>query len=212
MSIDTRGDRVLEVWPIAVAKGKQVEETRRIVELMQADLTLLPGFQSATLLASGDGSALVLVASWQDESAADDGDEQLSEWLRVEGDTAERRRRDGTLTARVRVRRTVGTPPVLGDASMLQFTRYALKPGHSFGALATLTDSNLAMRVLHDTAAQGGALMAATDSGALYMLLQARNATALDPSLPVGGSMPFWGPFARREEQLLAVVATVHRR
>ena len=95
---------------------------------------------------------------------------------------------------------------------MLQFTRYALKPGHSFGALAALADSNLAMRVLQDTSAQGGATIVAADSGALYMLLQARSATALDPRPHATGPLPFWAPFANREEQLLAVVAIIHHR
>lgn len=212
ISLDAAADRVLEVWPLAVPKGRQLEETRRIVELLQADLALQRGFETATLLASGDGATLVLVAAWADEGSAAAGDALLDRWLRTESDTAVLRGRTGTLTPRVRIRRTVGTPPVLSDASMLQYTRYLLKPGHSFGALATLSDSNLAMRVLQDTAAQGGALLAAADSGALYMLLQARNATALDPALREAGTMPFWSPFATREETLLAVVAIVHAR
>lgn len=212
MSLDSGTNRVLEVWPIPLAKGRQLDETRRLVELLQADLALQRGFQTATLLASGDGTTLVLVAAWNDEASADAGNALLDRWLHVESDTAARRDRTGTLTPRVRVRRTVGTPPVLSDASMLQFTRYLLKPGHSFKALATLSDSNLAMRVLQDTAAQGGALLAAADSGALYMLLQARNATALDPSFRTAATLPFWSPFATREETLLAVVAIVHAR
>jgi hypothetical protein len=55
-------------------------------------------------------------------------------------------------------------------------------------------------------------LLAGADSGALYMVLQARTATALDPgrgSPPA--SLPFWAPFAVREEVLLAVVAIVTR-
>ncbi len=212
LRVDTADTYVLEFWPLAVAPGRQLDETRRIVEHLQADLTLVPGFVSATLLASGDGSGLLLVAAWLDDAAADQAGGRLSEWLHAESDTAIRRRRVGTATARVVVRRTVGTPPILSDAAMLQFTRYALKPGHSFGALAALADSNLAMRVLQDTAAQGGATLAAADSGAVYMLMQARTAAALDPNLRPAGPMPFWAPFAEREEQLLAVVAIVHHR
>ena len=75
-----------------------------------------------------------------------------------------------------------------------------------------MADSNLAVRVLQDTSASGGATVMAADSGALYMLLQARTATALDPNLRAGGSLPFWAPFADREEQLLAVVAIIRPR
>ena len=203
---------MLEVWPLAVAPGRQIDETRRIVEHLQADLTLTAGFESATLLASGDGSGLVLVAAWRDSASADRASASLAGWLRSETDSLLRRRRVGTATTRVHVRRTVGTPPLLSEAAMVQFTRYALKPGHSFGALAALADSNLAIRVVQDTAAQGGATLAASDSGALYMLLQARSATALDPNLRAAGPLPFWAPFANREEQLLAVVAIVHHR
>jgi hypothetical protein len=92
------------------------------------------------------------------------------------------------------------------------FTRYVLKPGHSFGALATLVDSNLALRVLRDTSAQGGAMLTTADSAAMYTMVQARNASALDPNLFVTPTLPFWAPFASREEHLLAVIAVVHAR
>ena len=212
ITLDTVSALVFELWPLSVAPGRQLDETRRIVEHLQADLTLIPGFESATLLASGDGSGLLLIAAWHDGAAADRANPTLAGWLRAETDSLVRRRRIGTATPRVHVRRTVGTPPTLSDAAMLQFTRYALKPGHSFGALAALADSNLAIRVVQDTAAQGGATIVAADSGALYMLLQARTATALDPSLHAAGPLPFWAPFAYREEQLLAVVAIIHHR
>jgi hypothetical protein len=213
MALDTVGGELVQIWPIAVDRNRQADETRRLVEHLQADLSLVPGFGSATLLASGDGSSLVLAVVWEDSAAVAQGDTMLAGWLRLPADTALRRRHDGTLTPRVLVRLTTGTPPVLHEGAMVQFTRYVMKPGHSFGALATLADSNLAMRVLQDTAAQGGALLAAADSGALYMLLQARNATALDPAFArPGGSLPFWAPFAMREEQLMAVVAIIHPR
>ncbi len=210
--LDTAGTRVLEFWPLAVTSARQIEETRRIVEHLQADLALTEGFETATLLASGDGSMLLLVAAWRNQGAAETARASLAGWLRAEVDSGVRRRRLGTATSLVRVRRTVGTPPSLGDAAMMLFTRYALKPGHSFGALATLSDSNLAARVLRDTAAQGGATVAAADSGALYVIVQARTATALDPRLQAAGPLPFWAPFADREEQLLAVVAVVNHR
>ena len=213
MILDTLDAHLLEVWPVAVPRGRQADVVRRLVEHLQADLSLMPGFASAALLASGDGSALVLVVAWEDSVAAAQGDLMLAGWLRLPADTALRRRTDGTLTPHVLVRRTTGAPPVLTDGRMLLFTRYIMKPGHSFGALSVLADSSLAMRVLQDTAAQGGALLAAADSGAIYMLLQARNATALDQSFPApAGALPFWAPFAVREEQLVAVVAIVHRR
>ncbi|MBC7844247.1 MAG: hypothetical protein H7099_18190 [Gemmatimonadaceae bacterium] len=212
LSLDTVSPLVLEIWPLALAPGRQIDETRRIVEHLQADLTLTPGFESATLLASGDGTALVLLAAWQDDGTADRADSVLAQWLHAETDTLIRRRRIGTATTRVRVRRTVGSPPALSDAAMLQFTRYAMKPGHSFGALAALADSNLATRVLQDTSAQGGATLVASDSGALYVLVQARSATALDPVLQAAGRLPFWAPFAEREEQLMSVVAVFRRR
>jgi hypothetical protein len=209
IALDTALTAVLELWPLAVAPGKQLEETRRIVEHLHADLARTDGFDGAALLASGDGTALVLVARWRDSSAADSAEAALAGWLNAERDTAARRRRFGSATPRVRVRRTVGTPPSLTDAAMLLLTRYAVKPGHSFGALAALTDSNLATRVLQDTAAQGGASLATRDSGALYMVMQARTATALDPTLQQSGPLPFWAPFAVRTESLLAVVAVV---
>ncbi|MES3033448.1 MAG: hypothetical protein V4813_05565 [Gemmatimonadota bacterium] len=213
MILDTLGAHLLEVWPVAVSRGRQADEVRRLVEHLQADLALVPGFATATLLASGDGSSLVLMVAWDDSVAAAQGDVMLAGWLRLPADTALRRRTDGTLTRRVWARRTTGSPPVLTEGAMLQFTRYVMKPGHSFGALAVLADSSLAMRVLQDTAAQGGALLAAADSGAIYMVLQARNATALGPGFPApSSSLPFWAPFAVREEQLLAVVAIVQRR
>jgi len=212
MTLDTAGAVVLQVWPMAVAAGTQLDETRRIVEHLQADLALVPGFLSATLLGSGDGSSLVLLAAWQDDGAADRGTAALAGWLRIPADTAGMRARLGSGRPEVAVRRIVGTPPVLSDAAMLQFTRYVMKPGHSFGALATLADSNLAIRVLQDTAAQGGVLLASLDSGALYMVMQARDATALDPLLLDPARLPFWAPFATRDERLMAVVATVHHR
>lgn len=212
LTLDTTSAHVLEIWPLSVSPGRQLDETRRIVEHLQADLTLMPGFETATLLASGDGTGLLLVASWHNTVAADHAAPALAEWLRADSDSLVRRRRTGTATTRVHVRRTVGTPPILSDAAMLQFTRYKLKPGHSFGALAALADSNLAIRVVLDTAAQGGATLVAADSGALYVLLQARSATALDPNLHAAGPLPFWAPFAEREERLLAVVAIVHHR
>jgi hypothetical protein len=212
LTIDTLGGPLLEIWPVAVDRSRQADETRRLVTNLQADLALLPGFGSATVLASGDGSTLVIAVAWDDSAQAARGDTMLAGWLRIPSDTVLRRRRDGTLTPRVVVRRITGTPPTLFDGAMVQFTRYVMTPGHSFGALATLADSNLAMRVLQDTAAQGGALLAGADSGALYMVLQARTATALDPgrgSPPA--ALPFWAPFAVREEVLLAVVAIVTR-
>jgi hypothetical protein len=212
IALDTSRAVVLEFWPLTVTPARQAQETRRIVEYLHADLALMTGFETAVLLASGDGAGLLLVAAWRDTVSADRASAALAGWLRAEPDSALRRRRLGTATTRVRVRRSVGTPPVLSDSAMLQFTRYALKPGHSFGALAALSDSNLAMRVLQDTAAQGGATLMAADSGALYMLLQARTATALDPDLQATGPMPFWAPFASRDEQLLAVVAVIRRR
>ncbi len=212
IALDTSHTFVLEFWPLAVEASRQVMETRRIVEHLHADLALVPGFESAVLLASGDGAGLLLVAAWRDTLSADRAAASLATWLRTETDSSVRRRRLGTATTRVRVRRAVGTPPMLNDAAMIQFTRYMLKPGHSFGALAALSDSNLAMRVLRDTSAQGGATLAAADSGALYMMIQARTATALDASLHSSGSLPFWAPFASREEQLLAVVSVARRR
>ncbi len=210
--IDTAGAQILEIWPLKVTPQRQIDETRRIVEHLQADLTLQPGFQHAVLLASGDGAGLVLLCAWRDDGSADRGDLRLMDWLRVETDTTVLRRRIGTATTRVQVRRTVGARPTLTTTAMLQFTRYALKHGHSFTALAALADSNLATRVLQDTSASGGATLMAADSGALYMLVQARSATALDPNLRTGGSLPFWAPFADREEQLLAVVAIIRPR
>jgi len=212
ITLDTAGAVVLQLWPMAVTTGAQLDETRRIVEHLQADLALVPGFVSATLLGSGDGSSLVLLAAWQDDGAADRGTAALAGWLRVPSDTTGLRARLGSSTPVVAVRRTVGAPPVLVDGAMLQVTRYVMKPGHSFGALATLADSNLAMRVLQDTAAQGGVTLASTDSGALYMVMQARNATALDPLLLAPERLPFWAPFATREERLMAVVAIVYHR
>ena len=212
LTIDSGRAQLLEVWPLSISPGRQLDETRRIVEHLQADLTLVRGFETAVLLASGDGSTLVLVVAYGNVAAADRTTPSLAEWLRVDSDSLVRRRRLGTATMRVHVRRTVGTPPTLSDAAMLQFTRYALKPGHSFGALAALADSNLAIRVVQDTSAQGGATLAAADSGALYVLLQARNAAALDPNVLSGGPLPFWAPFAERDEQLMAVVAVIHHR
>ena len=212
MILDTAGMYALQVWPLAVTTGRQLDEARRIVEHLQADLAPVPGFVSAALLGSGDGSSLVLLAVWQDDGAADRGMAPLAGWLRVPADTAGLRGRIGSITPAVAVRRIVGAPPMLGNSSMLQFTRYTMKPGHSFGALAALADSNLAMRVLQDTAAQGGVMLASPDSGALYMLMQARTATALDPLLFDPQRLPFWAPFATREEQLMAVVALVHHR
>ena len=212
MTLDTADAYVLQVWPLAVATGRQLDEARRIVEHLQADLAPVSGFVSAALLGSGDGSSLVLLAVWQDDGAADRGTAPLAGWLRVPADTAGLRARIGSITPTVAVRRIVGAPPVLGNSSMLQVTRYIMKAGHSFGALAALADSNLAMRVLQDTAAQGGVMLASPDSGALYMLMQARTATALDPLLLDPQRLPFWAPFATREEQLMAVVALVHHR
>jgi len=210
VSIDTVGSALLELWPLGVDRSRQADEMRRLVEHLQADLSLVPGFAWAAVLASGDGSSLLLSVAWRDSAAAGRGDTMLAGWLRLPSDTALRRRQDGTLTPRVLLRRTTGATPQFREGAMLLFTRYVMKPGHSFGALATLADSNIAMRVLQDTAAQGGALLVAADSGALYMLLQARNATALDPGfgLPTT-SLPFWAPFATREEQLMAVVAII---
>jgi hypothetical protein len=212
LTIDTLEGPLLEIWPVAVDRSRQADETRRLVTNLQADLALLPGFISATVLASGDGSTLVLAVAWDDSSSAVSGDTMLAGWLRIPSDTALRRKQDGTLTPRVVVRRATGTPPTLFDGATVQFTRYVMKSGHSFGALASLADSNLAMRVLQDTAAQGGVLLAGADSGALYMLLQARTATALDPGVSdATTSLPFWAPFAAREQLLLAVVAVVTR-
>ena len=212
LALDTAGTALLELWQVAVNRTAQADATRRLVTNLQAVLALQPGFVSATLLASGDGATLVLAVAWEDSAAAVRGDTMLAGWLQIPADTALRRRTDGTLTPRVVVRRTTGAPTTLFDGAMVQFTRYVMQPGHSFGALATLADSNLAMRVLQDTAAQGGALLSAADSGALYMVLQARNATALEQgSAPPSTSLPFWAPFAVREEMLLAVVAIVTR-
>lgn len=210
--IDTTAEQIVELWPLKVTPERQIEETRRIVEQLQAELSLQAGFLHAVVLASGDGAGLVLLCAWQDDGSADRGDLRLAEWLRVDADTALLRRRIGTATPRVRIRRTAGARPTLTTTAMLQLTRYVMKQGHSFTALAALADSNLAMSVLQDTAAAGGATLMAADSGALYMLLQARNATALDPGLRAGGSLPFWAPFADREEQLLAVVAIIRPR
>ncbi len=210
--VDTGSVPVLEFWPLPVTPGGQLEETRRIVEHLQADVAILRGFGGATLLASGDGTGLLVVLAWDDSAAADSATMAISGWLRANVDSAVRRRQLGTGTARVVVRRTVGTPPILGEAAMLQVTRFVMKPGHSFGALATLVDSNLATRVLQDTAAQGGATLAAADSGAVYVLLQPRNATALDSGLRVSGALPFWAPFAVRTEALMAVVASIPKR
>ena len=210
--VATTGGLVFELWPLKVAPRVQLKETRRIVELMHADLALMPGFERAALLASGDGTALALVIAWRADSAADSARTRLTGWLKISSDTAARRAAFGTNTSRVRIRRVVGTPPMLSDAAILQLTTFAMKPGRSYGALATLADSNLSQRVLQDTAAQGGATLAATDSGAIYLLTQARNATALDAEFRADGPLPFWAPFAVRHERLMAVVAVVGRR
>lgn len=212
MSIDTTHDVVLDIWALATTPQRQVEVTRRIVESLHAELNFLPGFDGAALLGSGDGTALLLVAAWQDSTAADSGTVRLARLLQADADTAAMRKRLGTATARVALRHTAGTPPLFSEGAMLQVTRYAVKPGHSFGALAALADSNLVLRVVQDTAAAGGATLAAADSGALYMLIQARNATALDATVTSAGPLPFWAPFATRDEQLMAVVASIHRR
>ncbi len=212
LSIDTANTRTLELWSLDLEPARQVDETRRIVVHLQADFALVPGFNVATLLASGDGTRLVLLIAWRDSLAATTARPLVLSWLRAETDTAQQRIRTGSATRRVLVRKTVGTPPQFTDAAMMLLTRYAMKPGHSFGALAALADSNLATRVLQDTSAQGGASLAAADSGAVYTLTQARNATALDPRLFGGGARPFWAPFAVREENLLAVVATIFGR
>jgi hypothetical protein len=212
LTLDTVTQRVIELWPLSFAAGKQVDESRRIVEHLQADVALLRGFETAALLASGDGSRLVLIAVWTDSGAATHGRDSLVRWLRTGDDTIALRKLTGSGTVRVSVRKSVGTPPLLLDNAMLHVTRYAMKPGHSFGALASLADTNLSLRVLRDTSAQGGATLATADSGALYIVLQARNATALDPALSSTGPLPFWAPFATRDEQLLAVVAVVRRR
>lgn len=210
--VDTTGALVLDVWPLNVTPKLQMEETRRIVEHMHADLALIPGFERGALLASGDGSALALVIAWHSDSEADSASTRLTGWLRISSDSVARRSTFGTTTSRVRIRRIVGTPPMLSDAAMIQLTRFALKPGHSFDALAMLADSNLSQRVLQDTSAQGGATLAARDSGAVYVFLQARNATALDADFRPDGPLPFWAPFAVRTESLMSVVAVVGRR
>jgi hypothetical protein len=212
LSLDTVTKRVIELWPLSFAPGQQVDESRRIAVHLQADIALLQGFETAALLASGDGSRLVLIAAWTDSGAANRGRDSLVRWLRIGNDTAALRKLTGSITTRVSIRKAVGTPPLLLDNAMLHVTRYAMKPGHSFGALASLADTNLSLRVLRDTSAQGGATLATADSGALYIVLQARNATALDPALSSTGPLPFWAPFATRDEQLLAVVALVRRR
>lgn len=212
IAMDTSGRLTLELWPLAVSPDQQADETRRIVEHLHADLALVEGFESATLLANGDGSGLVLVAAWRDDLSADRGRAALTAWMYADVDSAALRRRLSGFTPRMVVRRSVGTPPMLGENAMLLLTRYSLKPGHSYGALATLADSNLAMRVLQDTSAQGGAMLVAADSTAICVLIQARTATALDLNVRGAGPLPFWAPFAQREEQLMAVVATVQHR
>ncbi len=212
VAIDTSGLLTLELWPLAVAPEQQTGETRRIVEHLHADLALVEGFESATLLASGDGSRLLLVSAWRDQASADRGRGSLAAWLYDDADSAVLTRRLRMITPRMRVRRTVGTPPMLQENAMLLVTRYSLKPGHSYGALAALADSNLAMRVLQDTSAQGGAILAAVDSSAICVLIQARTAAALNPGVRTEGPLPFWAPFAQREEHLMAVVAAVRRR
>jgi hypothetical protein len=212
LSLDTGSAHVIELWPMTIAPGHQLAETRRIVEHMQADLSFVAGFERATLLASGDGASLLLVAEWADTAAADSGKTLVTEWLHAETDTALLRKRTGTTSPRVRVHHRAGTPPLFTDAAMLQITRYTVKRGHSFGALATLADSSLSKRVVQDTSALGGATLAAADSGVLYMVLQARTATVLDPVLQADGPLPFWAPFAIRKEDLVSVVAVAHRR
>lgn len=211
--LDTTTGQVLDVWPVIVPRGKQVDETRRLVERLQGELSLSPGFRQAVLLASGDGASLMLLVSWADSASAMRGRPTLAGWLRLESDTLVQRARLGTLTARVAVRRVAGTAPALAAETMVLLTRYMMKRGHSFGALASLVDSNLVLRVLHDTAAQGGATLAAGDSGVLYSVMLARAATALEPgSPPTGTALPFWAPFAVRDESLMAVVAVVRPR
>jgi hypothetical protein len=210
--IDTVGGLVLDLWPLNVASRTQMKETRRIVELMHADLAVMPGFERAALLASGDGNALALVIAWASEAAADSARTRLMGWLKISSDTVARRTTFGTSTPRIRIRRIVGTPPMLSDAAVIQLTRFAMKPGHSYGALATLADSNVSQRVLQDTSAQGGATLVAADSGAIYILTRARNATALDAEFRPDGPLPYWAPFAVRDEKLMAVVAVVGRR
>lgn len=212
LMLDTAGRLAIDIWPLVVAPGRQLEETRRIVEHLQADLSLVRGFEIATLLASGDGSRLVVLVAWKDTTASERTRVQLAEWLHADVDTAMLRQRTGSATVRMQMRSQAGTPPTLSDAGMVQLTRYAMKPGHSFGALAALADTNLRARVVQDTAARGGVTLMAADSGALYMLLQARTATALDPGLVTRSGLPFWAPFAQREEQLLAVIAIVRKR
>ena len=143
--LDTLSTRVLEFWPLAVASARQLEETRRIVEHLQADLALTDGFETATLLASGDGSMLLLVAAWRDQRAADssghrwpDGFTRMSTPACYAGVLVPRRHWCASVAPSARRR-------MLGEAAMMLFTRYAMKPGHSFGALATLSDSNLAL-------------------------------------------------------------------
>ena len=87
VTLDTAGRFVLELWPLTLPPSRQMDETRRIVEHLQADLTLVAGFESATLLASGDGAGLLLVAAWHDGGAADRADPVLARWLRAETDS-----------------------------------------------------------------------------------------------------------------------------
>jgi len=207
--IDTGATTELDVWPVIVAPNGQVAETRRIVELLQADLSRQSGFETAVLLAGGDGSGLVLLVQWNDAAEAVRGRALVASWLR--GASPDTVSAAAATRSQVIVRRTVGTAPLLTESAMVQFTRYLLKPGQAFATLATLADSSLAIRVLHDTAAQGGATLAAAESGTVYMLMQARTATALDPAMQPAGP-PFWAPLAARDEQLMAVVAIVRRR
>jgi hypothetical protein len=214
VALDSGGRDVTELWTMPPAKGVDAtRRLRRIVEHLQADIAIAPGFVDGGLLATGDGRTLLALLRWRDTAAALRARPVIARWFEVRGDDPAIRRAAGSATPVVRVTSRAGNAPLLvADSGVWLVERYALTPGHSFAALARIVEADAGTLVGADASVRGAAVLVHADSQAVVRVVQARAVNGLELPEPANAPLPAWAPFAARERRLTMVVTTVRQR
>ena len=214
VTLDSAGPSVVEFWTMPSVKGLDpTRRLRRVVEHLQADVAIAPGFVDGRLLAAGDGRTLLALLRWRDTAAAHRARPVIARWFDVRDDDATIRRAAGSATPVVHVTaRAGGAPALVADSGVWIVERYALKAGHSFAALERIVQADARTLVAADASVRGAAVLVHADSQAVVRVIQARAVNGLDLPEAPNAPLPAWAPFASRERRIALVVTTVRQR
>ncbi|MCU0618866.1 MAG: hypothetical protein MUF21_09435 [Gemmatimonadaceae bacterium] len=215
VALDTAMRGLLQLWTLPATKSVREDQRRlkRVVEHLQADIGIAPGFVEGGLLAAGDGRTLLVVLRWADSASLHRARPVIARWLGVRDADSAVRKAAGSATPEVVLVAQAGAAPLLvPDSGVLVLDRFARRAGRSLDTLLALVNEELGQAAAADSSLRGGVVLLHADSGAIVRVLQARAVNGMElPGAP-DAPAPAWAPFATREQRYCLVVSVVRQR